>query len=72
MSLCEIQYVQVLKEVHDMATRNSMGFCNTSCCSSSAVECTSAHIVSIMDTAIIAVSTSVILISLLRLCGLDA
>ena len=55
-----------------MVTRNSMGFCNTSCCSSSAVECTSARIVSIMDTAIIAVSTSVILISLLRLCGLGA
>ena len=38
-------------------------------CSSSAVACTSARVINIMDTAIAAVSILVVLITLLRLWG---
>jgi len=52
-----------------MAARYSMGSSKTNCCTNSAVACTSARSVNIMDTAIMAVSILVILISLLRLWG---
>ena len=69
MSFCEIQYAQVLKEVREMAARYFVSSSNANRCTNSAVACTSARVINIMDTAIAAVSILVVLITLLRLWG---
>ena len=52
-----------------MAARYFVSSSNANRCTNSAVACTSARVINIMDTAITAVSILVVLITLLRLWG---
>ena len=66
----EIQYGQILREVHIMTAYNASMNQQSGHCASAAAACTSARICCLMDTVIVAVSI-IILVSL-RIIALTA